>query len=233
MSLKLVKKDLQDLKNSEKAKVLSGFFKTAKGQYGEGDKFLGIVVPEQRKIVKKYFKSLELADLQNLLDSDIHEYRLVAVLSLVAQYTKADDKTKKQIYDFYLKNAKRVNNWDLVDLSAPNIVGDYLLNKDRKILYKLLKSKNLWERRISILATFTFIRNNKFEDTLKISEELLSDKHDLIHKATGWMLRELGKRDQKRLEEFLEENIKKMPRTCLRYAIEKFPEEQRKAYLKK
>ena len=229
--LNKLKKDLNKLKNKEKAKILAGFFKTGKGEYGEGDIFLGIIVPEQLKIAKKYF-DLNLNGLNKLIFSKIHEYRLVSLLILINKYNKVDNKEKKKIFSFYLKNIKYINNWDLVDLSAPNIIGDYLLDKDRKILYKLAKSKNLWEKRISIISTYRFIKENNFNDTLKISEILLNDKHDLIHKAVGWMLREIGKKNQVIEEKFLRKYHKVMPRTMLRYAIEKFDENKRKFYLK-
>lgn len=231
--LKALIADFKKLKNPSQAKILSRFFKTGKGEYGEGDIFFGIKVPEQRKLVEKYYKDISLIDVQKLIQSEIHEHRLTGFLILVAKYKKADLKERKTIYQLYLKNSKRVNNWDLVDLSAPNIVGNFLLDQDRKILYKLAKSKNLWEKRISILATFEFIRNAEFADILKISEILLNDKHDLIHKAVGWMLRELGKRNQNLEEEFLDRYADKMPRTMLRYAIEKLPESKRKYYLNK
>ncbi|UCG45027.1 MAG: DNA alkylation repair protein [Candidatus Bathyarchaeota archaeon] len=225
-----IKNNLSQLGNPEKARILSQFFKTGKGQYGEGDVFLGISVPEQRKIAKKYF-DLPLNDLQELLDSEIHEHRLTALLILIHKYRQADSAGKNRIFRFYLKNTENINNWDLVDLTAPKIVGNYLLNKDRSFLYKLAKSNNLWERRIAILSTLNFIRNNDFEDTLKISELLLHDKHDLIHKAVGWMLREIGKKDQEVEERFLIKHKIQMPRTMLRYAIEKFDENKRKFYL--
>jgi len=225
-----IKKDLLQLSNPNKAKKLSGFFKTGTGQYGEGDVFLGIPVPEQRKIAKKYI-DLHLNDLEQLLRSKIHEHRLTALVILVTKYQKADVSGKNDIFRFYLKNTENINNWDLVDLSAPKIVGDYLLNNDRTILFKLAKSNNLWERRIAILSTFSFIRNNDFEDSLRISKLLFQDEHDLIHKAVGWMLREIGKRDQDLEEQFLNENCIQMPRTMLRYAIEKFDENKRKFYL--
>jgi len=228
----VLKKELLKLADKKQAKILQGFFKTGPGQYGEGDLFLGIKVPVQRKACKK-FKDMPLDDVQDMLDSKIHEYRLSALFILVNKYKKADEKMKKEIFDIYLKNTKNINNWDLVDLSAPNIVGDYLLDKPKDILYTLAKSNNLWDKRIAILATFTFIRKNSFEDTLRISEILLNDKHDLIHKSVGWMLREIGKRDQKTEEVFLKKHNKNMPRTMLRYAIEKFDEEKRKFYLGK
>ncbi len=230
--LNQLKKDLKKLANPEKAKILQRFFKTGKGEYGEGDVFLGITVPEQRKIAKKY-SELPLKETQKLLSGKIHEHRLTALLILVIKYKKSDDTDKKRISHFYIKNFKHINNWDLVDLSSEKILGDYLLEKDKSLLYKLAKSKNLWERRIAVITTFAFIRNNRFNDTLKISGLLLNDRHDLIHKAVGWMLREIGKRDQEVEEKFLQKHYRKMPRTMLRYAIEKFDEKKRQFYLKK
>jgi len=223
-------RDFNKLKNPKKAKILQGFFKTGKGQYGEGDIFLGITVPEQRKLAKKYY-DLTLDDIQTLLNSKIHEHRLTALFILIHHYKTI--KRKKSIVDLYLKNTQNVNNWDLVDLSAPNILGDYLLDKKRNKLYSLAKSKDLWKKRIAIVATFTFIKNNQYDDTIKIAEILLKDKHDLIHKACGWMLREVGKKNIKVLETFLNKNIKQMPRTMLRYSIERFEEKKRLYYLKK
>ena len=225
-------RNLAQLKNPDRAKNLSWFFKTGKGQYGEGDIFLGIPVPEQRKIAKKYI-SLSLNDLQELLSSKIHEHRFTALLILVSKYRKAEESLKEEIFYFILKNTENINNWDLVDLSAPRIIGDYLLNRERSILYKLAKSTSLWERRISILSTFKFIDNDDFKDALKISELLLHDEHDLIHKAVGWALREIGKRDQNLEERFLNKHYLYMPRTMLRYAIEKFDEKKRQNYLNK
>ena len=227
-----IKRDLSQLGDPNRAIKLSGFFKTGKGHYGEGDLFLGIPVPEQRKVAKKYI-DLSLNDLQELLNSKIHEHRFTALVILISKYRKTEKSGKAEIFSFYLKNTKNINNWDLVDLSAPRIVGDYLVNKDRSILYKLAKSNSLWERRISILSTFIFIDNNDFEDALNISELLLQDKHDLIHKAVGWGLREIGKRDQNVEERFLTKFCLQMPRTMLRYAIEKFDEKKRKFYLTK
>lgn len=222
--------ELEKLKNPQKAKILQRFFKTGKGEYGEGDIFLGITVPQQRQIAKKHIH-FSFGDLQKLLDGRIHEYRLVALLILVSQYQKADESKKEKIFHFYLRNTKNINNWDLVDLSAPNIIGDFLLDKDRKILYQLAKSKNLWERRIAILATYAFIHQSQFADTLKIAEILLDDNHDLIHKAVGWMLREVGKRNLQTEEKFLKKYYQIMPRTMLRYATEKFGEKKRQKYL--
>ena len=225
-----IKRDLSQLSDPNRAKKLSGFFKTGKGQYGEGDVFLGIPVPEQRKVAKKYI-DLSLNDIQELLNNKIHEHRFTALVILTSKYRKAEKSGKEEIFSFYIQNTENINNWDLVDLSAPRIVGDYLVNKDRSILYKLAKSNCLWERRISILSTFIFIDNNDFEDALNISELLLHDKHDLIHKAVGWALREIGKRNQNVEERFLTKYCLHMPRTMLRYAIEKFDEKKKKFYL--
>ena len=230
--IKKLEEDFIRLKNPAKAKILSGFFKTGKGQYGEGDIFLGITVPLQRKLAHKY-PDLKMSSLQKLLNSKTHEYRLTALLILIQQYLKADLETKEKIVDFYLKNLNNINNWDLVDLSAPKIFGDYLLDKDRSLLRRMSKSNNLWERRIAIVTTYTFIKNEQYDDTLKIAKLLIKDPHDLIHKAVGWMLREVGKKDQKIEEVFLEKYYKIMPRTMLRYSIEKFSEEKRRYYLKK
>ncbi len=224
-------KELKEHSNPEKAKILQKFFKTGPGEYGEGDIFLGLTSAENKEIAKK-FKKLETEEIQELLNSEIHEKRVIALRILVEQYKKAKPEGKQKIFEFYLKNAKQINNWDLVDLSAPNIIGTHLLKQDRKILYQLANSENLWEKRIAIISTFTFIRNNEFQDTIKVSEVLLNDKHDLIHKAVGWMLREIGKRNEPTLTNFLNKHYKNMPRTMLRYSIEKFSEEKRQAYLK-
>ena len=228
-----IHKKIEDAADPVKAKNLMRFFKTGKGEYGEGDIFLGIVVPEQRKIAKE-FVNIPISDVSELIDSKIHEKRLIGLLILMEKLKKSDEKEKKEIFDLYLKKVAqyKINNWDLVDLSAPRIVGNYLIDKNRDILYKLAKSSNLWEKRISIVATFAFISKKDFDDALKVAEILLNDKHDLIHKAVGWMLREVGKRDKKVLEEFLKKHCLQMPRTMLRYSIEKFPEEERKRWLK-
>lgn len=226
-----LKKYLRKFATKKRAKALQWFFKTGKGEYGEGDIFLGVQVGACRATAQKY-KQLALLDIASLLKSKIHEERLVALLILVNKFQAGTDKEKKKIFDFYLKNTKYINNWDLVDLSAGKIVGQYLISKPKTILYKLARSKNIWEKRISIIATSQFIANNKFSDTLKISKILLKDQHDLIHKAVGWMLREVGKRSLRDQEKFLRKHYKKMPRTMLRYAIEKFPEKKRQAYLK-
>jgi 3-methyladenine DNA glycosylase AlkD len=231
MTLNELKKEIKKNANPQKAELLQRFFKTGPGQYGEGDIFLGIMVPVQRSIVKK-FKELSIKDVKELLNSRIHEERLIALLILVEQYKKGDEKEKEDIFTFYHLHRKWINNWDLVDLTAHIISGSYLMDKDKTILYKLAESKNIWDRRIAVLSTFHFIKNNVFNDALCIAEILLNDKHDLIQKAVGWMLREIGKRDINTEEGFLEKNYKDMPRTMLRYAIEKFPEKKRLAYLK-
>ncbi len=234
MSLISLKKALRSYASPERKKSNEWFFKTGKGQYGYGDIFIGVTVPDSRKVVRQ-FKDLQLTDIKKLLLSKIHEERLTALLLLVYKFKIGDEYSKKQIYDFYLKNINRVNNWDLVDLSAGRIVGEYLLTrpkKDRKILYTLARSKNLWEKRIAIISTSTFLYHKDFTDTFKISNILLNDKHDLIHKAVGWMLREVGKRDQRAEEQFLKSRYKKMPRTMLRYSIERFLENKRKRYLR-
>ncbi|MCB4791819.1 MAG: DNA alkylation repair protein [Elusimicrobia bacterium] len=225
-------KELEGLKNPGKAKLLSSFFKTGKGEYGEGDVFLGITLPEQRIVYKKYL-DLGTAGLKKLLSSGIHEHRLVALLILVENYKRSGEANRKKIAEFYIKNKKGINNWDLVDLSAPSILGHYFFNKDKSLLYNFARSKNLWAKRIAVLSSFYFIRNREFKDALKISAILLHDKHDLIHKAVGWMLRELGKRDIKVEESFLKKYYKTMPRTMLRYAIEKFAKDKKLFYMTK
>lgn len=207
------------------------YFKTGKGEYGEGDKFLGLNAGQQRKIAKEFW-GMALPELKPYLNSGIHEERLVALFILVEKFAKADEKGKKEIFDFYLENTQGINNWDLIDLSAPKIIGQFLLEKDKSILYRLAKSQSIWEKRIAIMATLAFIKEKEFKDTFAIAELLLNDKHDLIHKAVGWMLREIGNRDLKAEERFLKKHCKKMPRTMLRYSIEKFPEKKRLACLK-
>lgn len=228
-----IRSDLKQHANKEQAKFLSGYFKTGPGEYGEGDKFLGIRVPVLRKIAKKYL-NLDKSTLKQLFLSDYHEERALCVIILVNQYNKTKQSSQqKQIYNFYIKHKKYVNNWDLVDISSPHIVGPYLYDRDREILYRWIKSKDIWTRRIAIMATFYFIRNNDLQDTLNLSELLLQDNHDLIHKAVGWMLREVGKKDLKTLEAFLQKNYQTMPRTMLRYAIEKLSQDKRLKYLQK
>ena len=231
MNHKIIHNDLLQLANEQIAEHSQRFFKTGKGEYGEGDIFLGIRVPLLRKLVKKY-RGISITEVRKLLHSKFHEERLLAVLMLVQLFKSGDKSVEKQVYDLYLENTEFINNWDLVDISASHIVGAHLHEKDKAPLYNLVQSKNLWERRIAIIATFYFIRQNEFDDTLKIAEILLNDKEDLIHKAVGWMLREVGKREIEFEEEFLQEHYKIMPRTMLRYAIEKFTETSRKMYLR-
>lgn len=222
--------DLQSYATNERAIVSARFFKTGKGEYSEGDLFIGVTVPQIRIVAKKHMQ-LELDRISSLLANKIHESRLLALLILVEKFKKADEGEQKAIAEFYLANTSYINNWDLVDSSADKILGAYLFDKDKSLLYELAKSPKLWERRIAIIATFYFIKNNQFEETCKIAEMLVDDTHDLIHKAVGWMLREMGKKDQEREEKFLLKHYKKMPRTMLRYAIEKFSEEKKKFYM--
>ncbi|WP_445664563.1 DNA alkylation repair protein [Fodinibius sp. AD559] len=227
-----VQEALRKMADPEVAESSTQFFKTGFGEYGEGDRFLGIRVPKVRKVARK-FKQLSLEETERLLHSDYHEERLCALIILVNKSKKAEKDELKKVSDLYLDNTEYINNWDLVDTSAEYIVGAYLSDKDRSILYELAKSDNLWERRIAILSTFHFIKNDDFDDTLAIAKLLLEDEHDLIHKATGWMLRETGKRNEQVLKRFLDEHISFMPRTMLRYAIEKLPESDRQKYLSK
>ena len=226
-----IRKELKSMADPYKAAILQRFFKTGPGQYGEGDTFIGVMVPQSRQVAKK-FGQLPLKEVRTLLYSRIHEERLVALLILVWRYS-VSIKEREEIVKFYLDNIKQVNNWDLVDLSAPNILGAQLVDRDdRRLLYRLAGSENVWERRIAILATHRFIRNGDFSDTLKIARMLMQDRHDLIHKAAGWMLREVGKRDAAAEEAFLEKHFSAMPRTMLRYAIERLPESKRRRYKK-
>ncbi len=228
-----LKKDLRKLEKPPKTKILQRFFKTGLGEYAEGDIFLGLKTDETRGVAKKY-QDLSLPDLSQLLSSKIHEERVTAVMILNRQFSKKDLKEKKKIYQFYLANISGINNWDLVDGSAPTIVGGYLAvsGDSREVLYRFTVSEDLWERRIGMMATFFFIRKSQFEDALRIAERLLNDKEDLVHKAVGWMLREIGKKDFAAEERFLKKHYRQMPRTMLRYAIEKFSQEKRQAYLK-
>jgi len=210
--LQKLTKEIQKSYSKERAEHSKRFFKTGVGEYGEGDIFLGLSVPEQRVLAKKY-SNLSMPQIQKLLDSEIHEYRLIAGLILIKKF----EKDPEVIFNFYIKNARRFNNWDLVDLTAPRIVGNFLKDKNKKIIYNLARSKNIWEKRIAIVSTLYFIvKENNFSDTLKISEIILEDSHDLIHKAVGWMLREVGKRNVEVLKDFLKINYKKIPRTALR-----------------
>jgi len=230
MSLPEIKESLQKLADKNTAEVLQRFFKTGAGEYGEGDVFIGIKVPPLRKLAAE-FQDTPLKSVRRLLKSDIHEERTLALMILVRQFARADENVRERIYDFYVAHTSFINNWDLVDGSAPYIVGPFLWKRDRSPLYVLAKSTSLWERRIAILSTFYFIRQNDFVDALKISEVLVADEHDLIHKAVGWMLREIGKRDRAVEESFLKPRCRTMPRTMLRYAIERFPEPHRRRYL--
>ncbi len=230
MGLKELRRRIKSHARAEVARTYSWFFKTGKGEYGEGDKFAGLKVPVQ-KVIAKENKNLTYSELKELLASKIHEERLIALLILVNKYPISDEKEKEKIFKFYISNRIRINNWDLVDLSAPKIVGEHLFNRDRQILFNFAKSNNLWDRRIAILSTLYFIRKDDFYTTLQIADILIEDKHDLIHKAVGWMLREVGKKNLKVEEDFLKSRYKKMPRTMLRYSIEKFPELKRKKYL--
>jgi 3-methyladenine DNA glycosylase AlkD len=221
---------LKKYASPDQARQLRRYFKTGPGEYGEGDIFLGIKVPVTRTVAKRFSK-LALPDLEKLLSSPVHEVRLMSLLILTEQFARADAKTRKTIARFYLKHAKRINNWDLVDVSAPKILGEYLVDRDRSILEAFARSKNLWKRRIAIVSTYAFIVRRDFRDTINMTDLLINDKHDLIQKACGWMLREVGKRDRATLKRFLDLRAKTMPRTMLRYAIEKLPEEKRRAYL--
>lgn len=231
MTVQEISKILRRLADPHIAEQSQRFFKTCPGQYGEGDRFLGIRVPVLREQAKK-FKDAPLGEVQSLLKSAYHEERLCALLLLVQKFSQGNPVNQKSVYELYLKNTRYINNWDLVDLSAYWIVGAWLADKDRQPLYTLAHSKRLWERRIAIISTFYFIKNGKFAETLGITALLLTDQEDLMHKATGWMLREVGKRDLSQEKEFLNAHYQQMPRTMLRYAIEKFPENERQKYLK-
>lgn len=229
-SLSDVRRRLESLGDPDDAAFLQRFFKTGTGDYGAGDRFLGIRVPVTRRVARE-FRTLPLEDVEALLYEPWHEARLLGVVLLADRYAKALPSERERIYKLYLRNADRVNNWDLVDASAPNIVGRHLLERPRAVLDKLARSENLWERRIAIVATHALIRAGQYDDTLRIAAALLDDPHDLIHKATGWMLREVGKRDPKSLDAFLDEFAPRMPRTMLRYAIERMPMTKRQRYM--
>ena len=231
MNLNQVRKKLRKHASRERAKISQCFFKTGPGEYGEGDVFIGVKVPDIRGVARQS-RDLPLKETCELLKSVVHEERLLALLILVLKYHKGKEPERKTIYRLYLKNTRHINNWDLVDVTAEHVVGAYLWNRDRKPLYRLAESRSLWERRIAILSTFHFIKKREYTDTLNIAEILIADREDLIHKAVGWMLREVGKRDFVVEEGFLREHYKVMPRTMLRYAIERFPEATRQAYLK-
>lgn len=228
-----IEKEIIKQRNASKAKILARYFKTGKGEYGEGDFFLGISVPDCSNLAKKY-KNLEISEVKSLLKNKYHEIRLISLIVLVFKYNESSQEfERRKIVNFYLKNTKFINNWDLVDSSAYQILGNYLVDKkDRKIIYKLVSSKNLWEQRIAVVSTYAFIKKGESKDIFLICKKLFNHKHDLIHKAMGWMLREVGKNvSQKGLKIFLKENIKQIPRTTLRYAIEKFEDKERRRYL--
>jgi 3-methyladenine DNA glycosylase AlkD len=229
--MKAVITELKKVADAKKAVVLGRYFKTGKGEYGEGDIFLGITVPKQRIIAKKYYKQITLTGIGKLLESPVHEHRFTALEMLVLKYDKAeDDKTKKEIFNFYVKNRGGINNWDLVDTSAPYIIGDYLAYRPRNLLYRLAKSKKLWDRRIAVVSNYLFIKNGDFTDICALTEMLMIDPHPLIHKVCGWMLREMGKKNEIMLLDFLNKHYEKMPRIMLSYAIERLPKKLKMAY---
>lgn len=232
MTAKEIQQELEMYIDPVKKEYLPKFFKTGKGQYGEGDKFLGIVVPNVRLVAKKH-REESFETVKELMRSEYHECRLCGLLILVERFKKSDEKERKEIYEFYLSQTGRINNWDLVDLSASYIVGEYLKDKSREPLYRLAESELLWEQRIAVVSTYAFIKNSDFTDIYALAEKLLIHEHDLMRKAIGWMLREAGKRNKDLLVAFLEKYCLVMPRTMLRYAIEKFPEEERKYYMRK
>lgn len=233
MTREMLQKIFRSYKNTERAKINARFFKSGKGEYGEGDKFLGITVPQTR-LVAKQGSALSISDITKFLTSPWHEERLLGTILLVNRYKKSSEEAREEIYKTYLKNITTgINNWDLVDTSAPSIVGSHLISRKRDVLYKLTKSKNLWEKRVAIIATLAFIRQNDVADTLNICELFLTEKHDLMHKACGWMLREIGKKDRKALRDFLKKHAHHMPRTMLRYSIEHLSQEEKVTWMKK
>lgn len=231
LQARLIIKELGAKASRRKARLLARFFKTGKGEYGEGDVFIGVMVPQQRAVAKKYFKESKISDLSALLRSKVHEHRLTALIMLMMKYKKGNAEEKEKLYQLYIKNLRYVNNWDLVDVTCRDVIGQHLFSGDRKLLDAMAHSNNIWQRRVAIISTAYFIGRNQFEDTLRIAKILLNDKHDLIHKAVGWMLREIGKRDLPMLTHFLDEYAALMPRTMLRYAIEKLPAGSRRRYL--
>jgi 3-methyladenine DNA glycosylase AlkD len=228
-----VRRKLRSFADKKRAKLLLSFFKTGPGQYGEGDVFIGLTVPHIREVAAAFKDKVVLNDIRQLIKSKVHEERLLALIMLVGMFADVPAGQRAGFFKFYLKNSRHINNWDLVDLSAPRIVGAYLWDRPRGILYKLARSQDLWERRIAIVATAYLINKNDFSDTLNIARILLTDKHDLIHKASGWMLREVGKRDRGVLEQFLDQHAVEMPRTMLRYSIERFPQNRKSFYMRK
>ena len=229
--MKAVITELKKIADAKKAVVLSQYFKTGKGEYGEGDVFLGLTVPKQRIIAKKYYKKAKFSEIVKLLESPIHEHRFTALEMLVLKYEAAEnDDAKKEIFEFYIKNRAGINNWDLVDTSAPYIIGDYLAYRPRNLLYRLAKSKNLWDRRMAVVSNYLFIKNGDFTDICALTEMLMDDPHPLIHKVCGWMLREMGKKNELKLLEFLNYHQEKMPRIMLSYAIERLPKKLKLTY---
>lgn len=231
MKARLLKKELRSLATAENKQATQRFFKMGSGAYAASDQFLGVMVPQQRKLARLY-QDLPLSEIQLLLDSKFHEERLTALFILVRQFERGSFDKQQKIVDFYLQNLAAVNNWDLVDSSAHKILGPYLLPRDKSLLFKMAKSNNLWQRRIAVLTTYHFIQNGQYQEILDLAVILLADPEDLIHKAVGWMLRELGKQKPRKLESFLRQYAAQMPRTMLRYAIEKFPEPKRRALLR-
>jgi len=231
MSAQEVITQLKSFATDERKVVNEWFFKTGPGQYSEYDQFIGVRVPQTRLVAKKYFKDISFAQLDKLINHPVHEVRHCGLIMLVNKYQSGN---KDEIFNYYLKNIHAANNWDLVDTTIPHTIGDYIFNHEDKlnILYSYAESNNLWERRIAIVATFAFIKNDQFKPTLKIAKKLLGDSHDLIHKAVGWMLREVYKKDGEACKTFLRENYAQLPRTTLRYAIERMPEDERLRYLK-
>jgi 3-methyladenine DNA glycosylase AlkD len=227
-----LKQALLQLANPERAIIATQFFKTGKGQYGEGDIFIGLSNPQVQALVKEHWKIMNPSDIQELINDPIHELRFAGLLVLVAKFLKSSPFEQQEIVNFYVRNVHQINNWDLVDCSAYKILGKFLLNKNRQILYDLADTGHLWSERIAVVSCFEFIRNEQFSDIFRLSEKFLAHKHDLMHKACGWMLREVGKRDELALEEFLDEHLQKMPRTMLRYAIERMEEGKRLRYLR-
>jgi len=232
MRAEIVKEQLLAFGSPQKAADSLRFFKTGKGEYGEGDQFIGCTVPETRSVAKAC-KKIPLEEVNILLDDPYHECRFCALVILTERFKKAEEEERKEIFQFYLDNRRRVNNWDLVDISAYNIVGEWLVDKERSLLYRLAASENLWEQRIAVVSTLAFIRKHDFDDTLKLSAMFLTHRHDLMHKACGWMLREAGKRDEKVLTGFLDLHCTRMPRTMLRYAIERLSPDQKRSYMTK
>jgi 3-methyladenine DNA glycosylase AlkD len=231
MSVASIRKELRKYRSKEKAKVLRRFFKTGPGEYGEGDVFIGVMVPHQRAVARKFYKGTTVSELLELLKSPVHEERFTSLIMLVRKFTEGLEDEKRRIYEAYLKNTRYINNWDLVDLTAQYIVGAHLDSRNKEPLYKLASSAGLWERRIAMLSAFHYIRKNRFNEAVRIAGMLVADEEDLIHKAVGWMLREIGKRDIAAEERFLDLHARSMPRTMLRYAIERFPESKRRRYL--